>query len=443
VAKVRGLLGPLCAVWLCAGAGATAVAQQEEEPPKQAGADVPAPKRTKSVPPVYPPEAQAQGLRGIVILELVLDTEGHVASADVVRSVPPFDEAALTAVRQWEYEVTKVDGKPVRVKMTVPISFTMRLPEVTRADGVPELRQGASPGYPAGAEGGASVTARVTLDSDGRVAEAEVKSGGPPWDEALLRAMHTWRFVVAGRGTLSFRVQADFVPPAGGQPARVNLAMSGLQESQSLVSESVPSSEPEASAPPAPEGAAPPAPAAQPAQPEPTGPDREAPRSGQPASPASPPAGAPQIPAEKPGSGAAAGTPQPAHPAAERPHAAPPVEVLSVPPPPPPPSAPGASSLANVSLGSGVPDLVRGRRPVAPPLARMAGASGTVEVRFSVDAAGATAVKGSSGPEVLQAAAEDAVRTWSFRRTTAERIHLIALFNYGADSVSASVSSEP
>jgi len=80
---------------------------------------------------------------------------------------------------------------------------------------------------------------------------------------------------------------------------------------------------------------------------------------------------------------------------------------------------------------------------VAPPLARIAGASGTVEVRFSVDAAGATAVKGSSGPEVLQAAAEDAVRTWSFRRTTAERIHLIALFNYGADSVSASVSSEP
>ena len=69
--------------------------------------------------------------------------------------------------------------------------------------------------------------------------------------------------------------------------------------------------------------------------------------------------------------------------------------------------------------------------------------SGTVEVRFSVDAAGATAVKGSSGPELLQAAAEDAVRTWFFRRTTAERVHLVAVFNYGADSASAAVIAEP
>ena len=80
---------------------------------KVAGRDVPAPKRTHFVSPVFPPEAQAAGLRGIVILELLVDTAGKVASADVLRSVAPFDDAALVAVRQWEYEVTKVDGKPV------------------------------------------------------------------------------------------------------------------------------------------------------------------------------------------------------------------------------------------------------------------------------------------------------------------------------------------
>jgi TonB family protein len=73
----------------------------------------------------------------------------------------------------------------------------------------------------------------------------------------------------------------------------------------------------------------------------------------------------------------------------------------------------------------------------------MAGTSGTVDVRFSVDAAGEATVKDSTGPEVLQGAAEDAVRTWAFRRTTAERIHLIAAFNYGTDSASASVTLEP
>ena len=117
---------------------------------KVAGRDVPAPKRTRFVSPVFPLEAQAAGQRGIVILELVIDAAGKVTTADVLRSVPPFDEAALTAARQWEYEVTKVDGKAVPVRLTVPITFALKLPEMTREAGIPELRQGASPVSPSG-----------------------------------------------------------------------------------------------------------------------------------------------------------------------------------------------------------------------------------------------------------------------------------------------------
>ncbi len=121
-----------------------------EAPPKVAGVDVPAPKRTKSVPPHYPPEAQAVGMRGIVILELVVGPDGKVVSARVTRSVPPFDDAALTAAREWEYEITRVEGKPVSVILTVPIEFKMRPPEMSRDDGIPELRQGVAPAFPAG-----------------------------------------------------------------------------------------------------------------------------------------------------------------------------------------------------------------------------------------------------------------------------------------------------
>ena len=81
-------------------------APKSEAPPKVAGVDVPAPKRIKSVPPHYPPEAQALGMRGIVILELVVGPDGKVTSARITRSVPPFDEAALSAAREWEYEIT-------------------------------------------------------------------------------------------------------------------------------------------------------------------------------------------------------------------------------------------------------------------------------------------------------------------------------------------------
>src|SRR6185295_17617965 len=116
-------------------------------PPKVAGVDVPAPKRTKSVPPHYPAEAQALGMRGIVILELLVGPDGKVVSARITRSVPPFDDAALGAARQWEYEITKVQGQPVSVLLTVPIEFKMRMPDMARDEGIPELRQGVAPAF--------------------------------------------------------------------------------------------------------------------------------------------------------------------------------------------------------------------------------------------------------------------------------------------------------
>src|SRR5262249_19206118 len=132
---------------------------------KVAGTDVPVPKRTKFSPPEYPPDAAAQGLRGIVILELLIDTDGHVLSADVVRSVPPFDQAALVAVKKWQYEPTKLDGKLVKVRLTLPITFAMKVPEVTRQEGIPELRQGALPQLPPSTpRERASVVAELSLD---------------------------------------------------------------------------------------------------------------------------------------------------------------------------------------------------------------------------------------------------------------------------------------
>jgi protein TonB len=43
--------------------------------------------------------------------------------AKVLRSVPMLDQAALDAVRQWEYSPTLLNGVPVPVVMTVTITF--------------------------------------------------------------------------------------------------------------------------------------------------------------------------------------------------------------------------------------------------------------------------------------------------------------------------------
>ena len=46
-------------------------------------------------------------------------------NARVLRSVPLLDQAALDAVRQWQYTPTMLNGVPVPVIMTVTVTFTL------------------------------------------------------------------------------------------------------------------------------------------------------------------------------------------------------------------------------------------------------------------------------------------------------------------------------
>jgi TonB family protein len=395
------------------------------------------PKKTKNILPVYPPEAQARGQRGIVIVELTIDTQGKVSSAQVIRSIPPFDEAALTAVRQWEYEVTRVGGRPVSVKLTVPITFAIKVPEIaSRQEGIPELRAGALPPVPPEARAGQSATAEVTLGADGTVEELRILDGPPALADILARALRTWRFEPdSGEAVVTFRVRAQVVSAARGASA-MEIRLDGLRRSESLEPQTAQAT-PEAA--PAPATTAPTT--AEPPPPEPAA--AAATPSATPATPpAAPPATSPRLAATQPQETAPA-APPPA--SAEAPAVATPrppaMEVLNVPPPPLPPEN-GLSAIQGVTLAPGVPDLTKGRRPVPPPFARMAQATGTVEVKFSVDAAGIATVKGSSGPDVFKRAAEQAVASWTFRRTRADRIFLVADFTYGLDTASASVRPE-
>jgi TonB family protein len=429
---------------------------------KVAGRDVPAPKRTRFISPVFPLEAQAAGQRGIVIIELVIDEAGKVSTADVLRSVPPFDEAALTAARQWEYEVTKVDGKPVPVRLTVPITFALKLPDMTREAGIPELRQGATPGFPIGAKGPAKVVADVTLQPDGTVAEAAIREGDSPYAEAMLQTLRTWRFASEAEAPpVAFQVRAEFVP---GPPSRVELKLSGLRTAERPPA---PAPTPEATPVPA---TVPATPAPPPAVPSPTVLASPAPVTPGPAVPAlaTPAPAAPATPAPP-----ATATPQPpvlnppvappTRPDGARPSPVvptpPPVEVIPGGPAPgalpapgnavapggpatlpsPAPREPGVSAVRDIALGPGVPDLTKGRRPVAPPLARMSALSGAVQVQFSVDASGASSIQNVTGPDLLKEAARQAVATWNFRRTSAERLYLLATFNYEGDTAQAEV----
>jgi TonB family protein len=81
------------------------------------------PKKVKDVPPVYPALARSAGISGAVTIEATIGPDGKVADAKVVQSIPLLDQAALDAVRQWEYLPSMLNGVPVPVLVTVTINF--------------------------------------------------------------------------------------------------------------------------------------------------------------------------------------------------------------------------------------------------------------------------------------------------------------------------------
>lgn len=93
--------------------------------PLRIGGNIKAPMKTRDVKPVYPLEAQDLGVQGVIIIEALINAEGRVEDARILKSIPMLDAAALDAVRQWEYMPTLLNGQPVPVLMTATMNFTL------------------------------------------------------------------------------------------------------------------------------------------------------------------------------------------------------------------------------------------------------------------------------------------------------------------------------
>ena len=89
------------------------------------GGEIPAPRKVFDARPVYPEEARAAGVQGIVIAEVLLDVNGNVSDIRVLRSHPLLEQAALDAIWQWRYEPVLVNGVAEPMVMTVTLNFTL------------------------------------------------------------------------------------------------------------------------------------------------------------------------------------------------------------------------------------------------------------------------------------------------------------------------------
>lgn len=89
------------------------------------GGSVSAPRLVRRVEPDYPSIAQNAQMEGLVILEATVNERGRVDGVKVLRSHSVFDEAAVTAVKQWQYEPLVFNGQRTPFVLTVTLSFSL------------------------------------------------------------------------------------------------------------------------------------------------------------------------------------------------------------------------------------------------------------------------------------------------------------------------------
>lgn len=187
------------------------------------------PRVVKQQQPKYPYAMRRYGLVGKVIVDFIVDAQGHVRNPYVKSSTnPAFDDNAIKAVNEWTFEPGRLDGRPVATHMQVPIIFQLdsnpfaldggspgvepfrveagdqsKLPPQLRYDTPPRIRNAAIPVYPYqdlrdNVKGSASVM--LLVNADGRVGAVKIVSATrPEFGYALAAAAQEFEFAPALR----------------------------------------------------------------------------------------------------------------------------------------------------------------------------------------------------------------------------------------------------
>ena len=90
------------------------------------GGKITEPERLEGIDPTYPEAAESARIQGVVVLELLIGTDGAVEINKVLRGLPMgLTEAATNAVSKWRYRPATVSGHPVEVLYIETVRFTV------------------------------------------------------------------------------------------------------------------------------------------------------------------------------------------------------------------------------------------------------------------------------------------------------------------------------
>jgi TonB family protein len=79
----------------------------------------------RSVAPIYPEVARRAGMEGDVVLRVYVSSSGRVTDMKILDGPPLLARAAVEAVRQWQYQAPRMNGRPANVVTTLIVSFRL------------------------------------------------------------------------------------------------------------------------------------------------------------------------------------------------------------------------------------------------------------------------------------------------------------------------------
>ena len=95
--------------------------------PLRVGGNVMAPVSVSRVDPQYTEIARRARIEGIVVIEAVIDRDGNVTDARVLKPLPMgLDTAALDAVKRWKFKPGTLNGQPVPVYYNLTVTFRLQ-----------------------------------------------------------------------------------------------------------------------------------------------------------------------------------------------------------------------------------------------------------------------------------------------------------------------------
>jgi TonB family protein len=90
------------------------------------GDGVSAPRAIYTPEPEFSEEARKAKYQGVVVLNIIVGTDGRVHTPRVVRSLGMgLDEKAIEGVKTWKFDPSKKDGRAVAVEMNIEVAFNL------------------------------------------------------------------------------------------------------------------------------------------------------------------------------------------------------------------------------------------------------------------------------------------------------------------------------